>query len=78
MFCKVFYKCRCMKAEASVLVMERKPDEDVVAWMENKLGAAVGRDHRRRSPKCKMTKMEYAKVPMDKVSGLVGKDDRSN
>lgn len=59
----VFYKCKCMKEEVSVEVEERGFQEDIEEFMHRLVWTLAG-DHTRRSPLCRATKMEYAKVPV--------------
>lgn len=66
---QILYKCRCMKAEASIDVPDRQPDGDLLEWMEL-VTHAIGVDHRGRSALCMATQMEYAKIPYE--GGQVG------
>lgn len=66
------YKCRCMDAEASIQVPERQEAEDIIQWMNLVVQAAIYLDHRRRSPSCKTTEMEYAKLPMPENAPFIG------
>lgn len=45
------YKCRCMSAEATIHVEERRVAEDILEFI-GRVQAAVGEDHRKRSPFC--------------------------
>lgn len=65
----VKYLCSCLSAEVEVQVPERKPNQDIVDWMERVLGNAIGADHRRRSPRCTRTTMTHCKIPMGDVDG---------
>lgn len=67
----IFYKCRCMKEEATVEMVHRKSGEDVVDWMR-KVQEVVGADHFKRSPLCMATKMEYAKIPAPENAPFIG------
>lgn len=73
---EIRYKCLCMGAEAVVHVVERDPARDVVEWMEEIVQPSIAYDHRRRSPKCRRAKMEYAKIPVDPISEAVGSKTR--
>jgi hypothetical protein len=64
-FVEVRYKCACLKEEATVHVPERGRGDDVADWVGETVGQAIGADHRKRSPLCQATKMEYAKIPAD-------------
>lgn len=68
----VAYKCRCMPNEETIFVRDRKPDEDIVDWVEQICGRAIAEDHIRRSPRCRSTKMEYAKFEVDPSGGPLG------
>lgn len=65
------FKCRCMDAEGSVDVRYRQEGEDVADWMAV-LQLAIGEDHRRRSPWCRSTTMEYAKIPAPDNAPFIG------
>lgn len=70
---EVRYKCACMPVEASIMVPFRRPkEEDVVQWMQNCMGLAIYLDHRQRSPSCRATAMEYAKVPAPENAPFIG------
>lgn len=60
-YVEVLYKCRCMKAAATVHVPERHATDDVVEWVGLTVGKVIADDHRARSPLCTATVMEYAK-----------------
>lgn len=68
---EVRYKCRCMEAEAIVGVPYREKDEDLLIWM-NGVQRAIGTNHHSRSPYCRATAMEYAKLPMPENSSSIG------
>ncbi|MEK7705892.1 MAG: hypothetical protein AAB426_13100 [Myxococcota bacterium] len=66
---EIFYKCGCTPAEVSLFVPARAPERDVVDWMRF-VQNAIGTDHTARSPDCRATVMEYAKIPIeDKLIG---------
>lgn len=67
----VVYKCTCMISEATVQVPFRRDDQDVAAWMEV-VTARLAADHRSRSPLCRLTTMEYAKVPAPESAPFLG------
>jgi hypothetical protein len=69
---EVRYKCACMPLEAGIGVVQRDPNRDVIEWMEAIVRPAIMYDHRRHSPRCMREKMEYAKIPMDPATDLVG------
>lgn len=70
-YLEVMYKCRCMGKEATVLMPERQPDEEIVDFME-RVQHKLAADHIVRSPQCKAEAMEYAKVPVDRKRDLIG------
>ena len=69
----VSYKCGCMDAEVTIAVPDRRDGQDIVDWMENVVGEALGRDHRARSPQCRSDKTEYVKIEIDQSSGMIGR-----
>ncbi len=66
---EVIYKCRCMKEEAKLEIPARRDDEEIGSWM-NILQAALTVDHRKRSPLCVRTAMEYAKIYVPPDGGI--------
>lgn len=69
---RVLYRCKCMDGEAGVEVRNRIEGEDVVYWVEQVVGAAVGADHRSRSPMCPSSTMEYVKIPAPENAPFIG------
>lgn len=67
----VHYKCRCQPVEQTIPVPDRRPDTDIIQWM-NMVQVCIGTDHSGMSPNCRATKMEYAKIPFDDGSPGVG------
>jgi len=55
-----------MPKEVEVGVRARRDNEDVIHWVQEVLAPALGSDHHQRSPRCVRTKMEYAKIPVQK------------
>lgn len=70
---EIRYKCSCIPKEASINVPARDSVEDIMDFM-HRVQAALGSDHRRRSPQCRSTTMEYAKIPLveDVIGGAEG------
>lgn len=68
---QVLYKCKCMAAETTVTVPDRPLLAPVEPWMEI-VTICLGYDHGARSPHCRQTQMEYAKIPMPEGSGQIG------
>ncbi len=73
---EVRYKCSCMGAEVSIFVPFRNEGEDIRDWMANCVQAALYVDHRKRSPFCAKTTMEYAKILMPESSPFIGADHK--
>lgn len=67
----VLYKCQCSATEFSVHVRARTENEDVADWMAE-LTRALTHDHRRRSPFCMSTKMDYVLVPLPENAPFLG------
>jgi hypothetical protein len=65
----VIYKCSCMPDEVTIFAQDRKEDEEVVHWVEQVLGRAIGMDHCHRSPLCAQRTMDYVKIPIDQGDG---------
>lgn len=74
----VIYKCKCMKEEATVNVPFRRADEDIGKWVQGTMGMAIYLDHRTRSPNCRMTAMEYAKLPVPDNAPYLGGEPKVN
>lgn len=66
------YKCHCMLAPQKVRVRYREPGEDILTYMEGVVRKGLGDDHRGRSPNCRATEMEYAKIPFSAGSDFIG------
>jgi hypothetical protein len=58
-----------MSAEASVTVPDRLPGSDIMQWM-TAVQNRIGYDHAARSPLCRASKMEYAKIPVEDGAGI--------
>ncbi len=67
------YKCQCMKTEGILRITERDKNEDILEFME-RVKEALGEEHHRLSPFCRISKAEYVKIPMggDVVGGATG------
>lgn len=61
---ELLYKCRCMTEEKSLYMRERKPDEDIINYMED-VQRKVGAEHKKLSPLCRATALEYLKLPVE-------------
>lgn len=70
------YKCRCMTEEATVSVPARRADVDIVTWVQLTVVGAVTVDHRRRSPLCRSTTMEFIKIPAPENAPHIGGEPR--
>lgn len=74
---KIFYKCRCMKAEAVIDVPDRRPEGELMEWM-GLVQHAIAVDHKALSPRCMAVAMEYAKIPLeDETQGIGVKPTRN-
>jgi len=68
---EVKYKCGCQKAERSVYVQSRQPNQDAGLWMKLFVQEAISSDHRIVSPNCRSPTVEYAKIFIpDGVKGV--------
>lgn len=61
----VSYKCTCMAKEVTVAVPDRPDEQDIVDWVGVTAANALGEDHRKRSPHCPATKVEFMKFEVD-------------
>lgn len=71
---RVQYSCAlCGVQNGSVDVPARMSDDDnVVHWVEQICGNAIGQDHRRRSPTCPARKISEVKIPIDGAERVGG------
>lgn len=68
----IVYSCDgCGLKDAVVELPYRESEEDVVTWLQTKVGAAVGQDHARRSPKCRSETCDL-RIPMPPGTQWVG------
>lgn len=63
------YKCVCMEEEVSVMLAERRVNEDIRDYMAY-MQAVICSDHRLRSPLCEQKNMEYVKLFLSKDGGI--------
>lgn len=69
----VRYSCvECGVQNAPVSVRERRPNEDVVYWVEQVCGLQIALDHTQRSPHCTSRKMTDLKIPLPEGGGRLG------
>lgn len=68
----VFYKCRCMRAEAPVEVRERRKGEDIVEWMESAVSRAISAHHSNTNALCMATAREHVKIPAPESAPFIG------
>lgn len=61
---KIMYKCGCMAAETEIEVTDRRPNGDILPWMEM-VQHAISVDHAALSPMCRRGALEYAKIPLE-------------
>lgn len=71
------YKCHCMKGEAVIAVPDRRPNTDILIWMEL-VTFCIQFDHKALSPHCLSNTMQYVKLPIDETTGLVGRSPTKN
>jgi hypothetical protein len=63
------FKCVCTPEEQSMEVRTRRPDEDILEYMDY-VTALLGKWHRGRM--CLSNKLEYMKMPIPSENGRVG------
>jgi len=68
----IAYKCRCMAAEAEILVRARGEREDIADWVREAVQVALSSDHMARSPLCRSPTVEHCKIPMPENAPYVG------
>jgi hypothetical protein len=69
----VKYTCSgCGIRDRDVTLPCREPHEDVVVWVQETLGAAIGADHRATSPQCTRGTMDNVKIPVPQGDGWIG------
>lgn len=68
----IHYKCACLQDEATFQVRDRRDGEDVVAWVQGPLTAALAADHHARSPSCRAGATEYVKIPAPENADYLG------
>lgn len=62
----VTYSCaRCGLHDRQVIVPERDPQQDVVAYVRETLAECISADHLRTSPRCRATTITELKIPID-------------
>jgi hypothetical protein len=54
---------RCNCVDTTVAVRFRRPDEDILIWMEE-VKERIAAAHRDQSPRCRTTKMKHAMIPL--------------
>ncbi len=62
MIITVKYKCACMQDEGSFEMSSRSHTEDIGDFMD-RMGAVLARDHSKRNPLCRASKLDYVKLP---------------
>jgi len=61
----VKYSCAlCGIVKKEVQVKVRGPNEDVVSWVKDTVGHALGYDHMKASPSCQTTKLSEVMIPI--------------
>jgi hypothetical protein len=69
---KIKYSCLQCSLKNIVLEVPARGDEDVVAWMQNSVGANIKKDHTLRSPECPADSAQEVMIPMtgtDRIGG---------
>jgi hypothetical protein len=76
---RCLYSCDgCGATDRVVEVPERDPDvTDVVTWVRDVVGHAIGADHRKLSPLCPSSTMAKVKIPVDAGSEHLGQKARN-
>lgn len=67
---EIRYKCKCTKEEQTLFILERSEGENIehyMAYMQGQIGA----HHFSLNPKCRQTKMKYAKLHIG-ANGSIG------
>lgn len=70
-YIEIIYKCRCMDAEATLQMRERRIHEDLADYMQD-IQKTLGKDHSQRSPVCVAGYVEYVKIPADDPEAPIG------
>lgn len=66
--CVVLYSCKkCDLKDVPVEVTARKESDDVVKWVSETMGRAIGKDHFQKSPECHIHELQDVKIPVDNV-----------
>ncbi len=74
---KIRYKCACLQDEVTLDIQARRPHQDIAEWMENIVTPALGVDHRKRSPICQATAVEYLKLAVPEDGRNIGEGNES-
>lgn len=69
----VLYSCHlCGIENVEVAVRMRKPEEDVIKWMNGVVIVRLGLDHHSRSPHCRPDKLWDVKIPVPEGTKFIG------
>jgi hypothetical protein len=58
------YSCRKCGIHRQIVTVRARVDEDVVTWLEKVCAPALSADHDRRSPHCRITKLDEVMIPV--------------
>lgn len=73
---QVKYECKTYgSGQRTVTVAARRDGQDVIAYVENVVVAAVARDHSVKSPLCGAREISNLMIPVDD-SGVVGREGK--
>ncbi len=72
------FKCSCMPIRAEVEVPPRRPDEDILFWMDNCVTSSIYLAHRKLSPNCASKKMDELLIPNPDAAEYIGQEVKLN
>ena len=68
------YSCFKCGIHRQTVTVRAREDEDIAEWLEKVCAAALSADHDRRSPHCRITKLDEVMIPVsedcDKIGGV--------
>lgn len=75
----VLYSCAgCGLKNTRCEVRTRRPDEDIIAWMEDAVTFTLSVNHRLHSPECRATSMTEVMIPIDGVERIGDEPPKGN
>jgi hypothetical protein len=69
---QVKYSCFKCGINRVLVAVPARQDEDVVEWMNKVCAPALSADHDRRSPHCRITKLDEVMIPLYEDSDKIG------